>query len=31
MLRRVFILLILVVPMTSCGVPFVDVPIIPGI
>ena len=31
MIRHVFIVLILVMPLVSCGVPFVDVPIVPGI
>ena len=31
MILHVFILLILVLSMVSCGVPFVDVPIVPSI
>lgn len=31
MIRHVFIVLILVMPLVSCGVLFVDVPIVPGI
>ena len=31
MMRHVFILLILVMPLVSCVVPFVDVPIVLGI